>query len=152
MDYLSAYESMLSDMSTWIATQTWGGHESGCPAFAGKNGECNCIESVRVEWHKTRRLREIEVLHAIASDGGDKYTAELVEENLFLKEKLLKAQALPEFAVLMLDIQAANTKLVGDLKEARYRVGDMLRGDDGQAWQEARKFEEKMEAKHGAIT
>ena len=54
------YEDLLESMSTWIAGKTWGGHEADCPAFAGATGECSCIEAVRVEWHKTRKLRELE--------------------------------------------------------------------------------------------
>ena len=63
MDYIAKYEDLLEDMSSWIAVQTWGGHEKACPAFAGGTGECNCIESKRVEWHKIRRLREIDEIN-----------------------------------------------------------------------------------------
>lgn len=152
MDFLQAYESLLDKMSVWIGEITWDGHEKECPAFAGGTGECNCIKSVRMEWHKTRRLREIEVMHAVAHNGGDKYTSELVEENMLLKGKLVKASEFPPFTLTMLDLQASNTALANDLKWARYRIKDMLEGDDGQAWDEAGKFMRMMEAKHGELS
>jgi uncharacterized membrane protein YcjF (UPF0283 family) len=121
VDFISKYESLLESMSEWIAGVTWDGHEKDCAAFAGATGECCCIKSIREEWHKLYRLREIEHMHATAEDAGDKYTNEVLEDTL------------------------------KDLKQARECIWDMLEGDDGQAWDKAGKFMRSMEAKRGAL-
>lgn len=124
-NFLGKYESLLMKMSAWIAEATWDGHEKECPAFAGASGECCCIKAIRDEWHKTARLREIEELHAPPK------------------------RELQDFTPLMMQLQADNLSLRNDLLWARWRINDMLMGDDGAAWSEARKFQEKMEAKYG---
>jgi hypothetical protein len=123
-DYIAKYEDLLEDMSAWIATQTWGGHERTCPSFAGRTGECNCIESKRVEWHKTHRLREIEHMHAVTADEGDKYTSELMEENAYLKGRVA---TLSQLVPRAMDLQAQVDILAHELKSARWRIGDMLK-------------------------
>lgn len=111
------YESLLEDMSAWIAKETWDGHEKECPAFAGGVGQCSCIKSVREEWWKTRKLRQIE------------------QDSV--------ARELKALAPRMMDLQAENLRLSNSLQWAVWRIQDMLDGDDGQAWQEARKFIER---------
>ncbi len=116
IDYISKYEDLLEDMSAWIGGTTWDGHEKECDAFAGGVGPCDCIKAVREEWHKTHRLREIEFMHAVAADEGDKYTNKLVEENVFLKERV---KTLAELIPRMMDLQNEIMLLKDELKTER---------------------------------
>ena len=58
-DLLDRYEDIMHDLLGWIQEKTWGGHEKGCPAFAGACGECNCIASKVEKAYSIMHEREI---------------------------------------------------------------------------------------------
>jgi uncharacterized coiled-coil protein SlyX len=109
LDAHARYESIMSDMSRWIQEQTWGGHEKGCPRFAadvpGCSVDCTCIQSVL--HHMYQAIADHDRAVRVSKAAGDGYTG------------------LPDFAPIMMDLQARITQLDFDAVANREHLEEL---------------------------